>query len=54
MPGDKTFYAGISGSVFDNASCGVGVKSRRLDVVAATDVSKESTAGDVCALAVLR
>ena len=29
------------------------MKSRRLDVVAATDVSEEGTAGDLCAFAIL-
>ena len=50
----KPFYTGIRGPLFDDTACGVWSEvSIRLDVVAASDVSEERTAGDVCARSVL-
>ena len=43
MPGDETFYAGISSSLFDSAACGVGCESVGLDVVAASDGTEKHT-----------
>ena len=49
----KPFYTGIRCPLFDNTTCGVRSESIRLDVVAATDVSEQSTAMDLCAFSIL-
>ena len=46
MTRDETFHARIGCPFFDNPACRVGVKSRRLDVVSAADVSEQRTISD--------
>jgi hypothetical protein len=53
MPRDKAFNTRSVRTFLDDASCRVGVKSCRLDVVTTTNVSEEGTTGDVGALSVL-